>query len=63
MRNSANESFFNGLIGLGDPLIAIDTLPQNHSIPQPFQVGRSLVPSGFGRTRHAEHRLAYSGGL
>lgn len=63
MRNSANERLYNGLIGLGDPLIALDTLPKNHSMPQPFQVGRGLVPFGFGRTRHAEHRLAYSGGL
>jgi len=36
MSNSANERVFNGLIGLGDPLIALDTLPQNHSIPQAF---------------------------
>ncbi|MBA8841325.1 hypothetical protein FHW03_004676 [Ochrobactrum sp. RH2CCR150] len=61
--NDDSERVLNGFIGLGDPLIALGTLPQNHSIPQPFQVGRGLVPSGFGRTRHAEHRLAYSGGL
>lgn len=57
------REMLNRLIGLGDPLIFLVWLQEALKLRQPLWIGRCLALSVYGRTRHANHRLAYSGGI
>lgn len=57
------REMLNRLIGLGDPLILLIWLHEALKLLQPLRIGRCLALSNYERTRHAKHRLAYSGGI
>jgi hypothetical protein len=61
--NAVKKKITKTLIVLGAPVISIVKLQLFQPMREALYPGVALHVSGIGRKRHAEHRLAFSGGV